>query len=460
MTPSFNYWSLVLDTLRTKISASHFQSWFNTLGFDSLTAEGRKIILTAPSEFHKSFVTKKYSKDLQEAIQKYYPKVIHVDFKVVEPEQRKVQEFIELADKPQEKIPEAVEAYLPSKNISSLNQKYTFENFVITRNVEFAYNVSKGIVKEPGSLYNPLFLHSPVGLGKTHLVQSIGHAFTEEFPSKNIKYVPAETLFNQFYFALNKKEVDKFREFYQDVDLLLVDDIQFISGKEVFQEVFFHLFNTLHQANKQIVFTSDRAPQELVGITERLVSRFGSGLVVDLPRPDVEDRVSILRYKAEKLQLALSDEILRQIAGRVTSNVRELEGALNKIRAILTQDPGRTIEVEDIARLFRQDPTYDFQVQLSPEAINLAVCKVLSVQPEELLGTSREKNIALARQLSFYLYKTELDLSFPLIGKLFGGKDHSTVMHGVKKIQKLLDQNDIQITQKLNLAKDLLSKIH
>ena len=461
LTPTFNYWTLVLDNLRTKVSASNFQSWFGNLVFEGITSEGRKIVLTAPSEFHRNYIQKKFAKELQESISKYYPKVIHIEYKVSEtPTVSKVQEFLDLAEQANpenENEPKKIDAYLPAKTLSNLNPKYTFENFVVTRNYEFIYQVSNGVINEPGTLYSPLFIHSPVGLGKTHLLQSIGHTFLEKNPSKIIKYVPAETLFNQFYFALSKKEVDKFREYYANVDLLLIDDIQFIAGKEAFQEIFFHLFNTLHQANKQLIITSDKPPKELIGVADRLVSRFESGLVTDIPRPDLEDRITILKDKSRRMQLNLSDDVLRVVAERVVTNVRELEGALNKLRALKLQDPNREITTTLVLALFRDQPVLDLNMHLTPERINQVVCKILNVTTDQLLSTSRERNIALARQISFYLYKTELELSFPLIGRMFGGRDHTTVMHGVNKVKTLVANNDQSTINKIQLAKQLLS---
>lgn len=460
MSDNFNYWSLVLDTLRTKVSASNFQSWFSPLQFENVTNEGRKVVLVAPSEFHRNYLTKKFSKILQESINKYYPKVIHIEYKIQESNGReKIQEFLDLADTSStQEEPTVIDAYLPAKNLSNLNTKYTFENFVVTRNYEFVYQVALGVVNEPGTLYSPLFIHSPVGLGKTHLLQAIGHTFLEKDPAKNIKYIPSETLFNQYYHALSKKEVDKFREYYADVDLLLIDDIQFIGGKNAFQEIFFHLFNTLHQANKQIIITSDKSPKDLIGVAERLVSRFESGLVTDIPRPDLEDRITILKDKAKRLKLSLSNEVFQFLAERITNNVRELEGALNKIRALIIQDPIRDISVDLVKRMFKDQPqNFTIEVSISPDKINQVVSKVLNIKPEQLLSSNRDKNTALARQIGFYLYKTELNLSFPHIGKLFGGRDHSTVMHGYRKVKELIEQNNPEVVNQVQLAKQLLN---
>lgn len=460
MSDNFNYWSLVLDTLRTKVSASNFQSWFSPLKFESVTNEGRKILLIVPSEFHRNYLTKKFSQTLQEAINKYYPKVIHIEYRVEEaPQKEKVQEFLDLVDSnTSNEEPTVIDAYLPAKNLSNLNTRYSFENFVVTRNYEFVYQVALGVINEPGTLYSPLFIHSPVGLGKTHLLQAIGHAFLEKDPSKNIKYVPSETLFNQYYHALSKKEVDKFREYYAGVDLLLIDDIQFIGGKNTFQEIFFHLFNTLHQANKQIIITSDKSPKDLIGVAERLVSRFESGLVTDVPRPDLEDRITILKDKAKRMRLNLPEDVFRLLGEKITTNVRELEGALNKLKALLAQDPTREIDTIIVQRLFKDQPQqFAIEVSISPEKINQVISKILNIKPEQLLSSNRDKNTALARQISFYLYKTELNLSFPHIGKLFGGRDHSTVIHGYRKIKQLIEEKNSEVINQVQLAKQLLN---
>jgi chromosomal replication initiator protein len=316
-----------------------------------------------------------------------------------------------------------------------------------------------------GKLYNPLFIHSKVGLGKTHLLQAIGNKTLEVKPNYNIKYIPAETFINQWIISLQRKETNYFREYYNSIDLLLIDDIQFFAGKESTQEVFFHIFNYLHQNNKQIVLTSDKPPQDLIGIPERLVSRFNSGMVVDIFPPELEDRLSILKDKVARLNLPLDDQKIFKIAQAINTNIRDLEGVLNKIQARIRLMPHLEFtdqELESLLSVYQGQITNPDLLTKSidtvtPETILQTVCRLFSIDKSDLLGSSREKNVALARQIAFWLCKHELDLSYPVIGKLFGGRNHTTVMHGYNKIQELLE-NDHKIKDKIILAKKILSK--
>ena len=482
MSTNFNYWSQVLENLRSKISGSNYQAWFNAIEFDALGSEGRKIVLMAPSEFHKSYIEKKFSGELRESINKFYPKVIHLEIKIkdhVKALPNQTQDPLDLKvakDRSQKDISESsitqtesgniqVASYLPRKNLNNLNPKYTFESLIVTKSNEFTVNLAKGVVNQLGTLYNPLFIYSSVGLGKTHLLQAIGHKVLEQDPTLNIKYVPSDTFFNQFYLALTKGEAGKFREYYESVDLLLIDDIQFIGGKEGFQNEFFHIFNLLTQSNKQIIFTSDRTPKDLIGVEERLVSRFEMGMITDIFKPDIDDRTAILRDKLERLGTTLSESHIQLIAQKVDTNIRELEGILNKIKAVMSSNPGE--ELSDRALLNILTPYIKGNVNIerttvqvsTPDKVNAAVCRLYGISHEDLMGDSRRKDIAAARQMAFWFYKHDLKLSYPHIGRLVGGRDHSTVMHGCSKINVLLKQNDPDIISKINLCKEMLAQI-
>lgn len=484
MTNNFNYWELVLDNLKTKISSSNYQAWFSDIEFDALNNEGRKIILRAPSEFHKSYIEKKFNTELREAINKYYPKVIHLEIKlkpngtVVSTKTKKqIQDPLDLQvakdrKKSAKEEPQTVEtqtefpSYLPRKNINNLNPRYTFENLIVTKSNEFTVNLCKGVVNELGTLYNPLFIYAPVGLGKTHLIQAVGHKVLEQNPSLHIKYVPSDTFFNQFYLALTKGEAEKFRNYYSSIDLLLVDDIQFIGGKEGFQNELFHLFNLLHQANKQIIFTSDRTPKDLIGVEDRLVSRFEWGMVTDIQRPDIDDRMAILKNKLEQHGVTLSQEHMYLVAEKVDTNIRELEGIINKIKAIINVSSDKSITdralLQILSQYLKQKPNaaeLDKISTITPEKINLAITRIFGITENELNGTSRRKDIAVARQFAFYLYKDVLDLSYPHIGKFFGGRDHTTIMHGCRKVDMLIKKGDQKTITKLNLLKELLKTL-
>ncbi len=475
-TQNFNYWTLVLEHLRSKISGSNYQAWFSNIEFDAIGNEGRKLVIYAPSEFHKQYIEKKFNVELRESVNKYYPKVIHLEIRIKEQEKvpkKQIQDSLDLKVAQERKLEklevtptedrEKIASYLPRKNLNNLNPKYTFENLVVIKSNEFTVNLAKGIVQELGTLYNPLFIHSPVGLGKTHLLQAVGHAVLEKNPELNIKYVPSDTFFNQFYLALTKGEAQKFRDFYSSVDLLLVDDIQFIGGKEGFQNEFFHLFNLLHQSNKQIIFTSDRNPKELIGIEDRLVSRFEWGMVTDIQKPDFDDRMAILQDKLQRANLVLSPEHTQLIAEKVNTNIREMEGVINKIRAVLNASVDKELSdralLSVLGQYIKQSAANAENADLlvaNPDRINMAVCRIFGITPEELLGSSRKANVAEARQITCWLYKNDLTLSFPHIGRLLGGRDHSTIMHAVRKIEVLIKQKDARIISKVNLVKQFL----
>lgn len=472
---NFNYWPQVLDYLRSKIPGSNFTAWFSGLEFKGLNNEGRKIVLTAPSDFHKKYIEKKFNVELRESINKFYPKVIHLEIKIKEGERgakKQVQDALDLKVAEQRKISqtevdiendkEKIASYLPRKNLNNLNPKYTFENFVITKSNEFTVNLAKGVVVELGTLYNPLFIHSPVGLGKTHLIQAVGHAVLEKNPSLNIKYVPSDTFFNQFYLALTKGETHKFRDFYSSVDLLLVDDIQFIGGKEGFQNQLFHIFNLLHQENKQIIFTSDRNPKDLIGVEDRLVSRFEWGMVTDIQKPDQNDILLILNDKLKRAGIILKDEQANLIAEKVNDNIRELEGVINKIKAVLSTEIDKELSQRGLLKILEPylDQKTDSKLaydtkKINPEKVMDAVCKVYMVEKDDILGSNRKAAVAEARQVCFWIMKQELGMSFPMIGKSFGGRDHSTIIHGVKKLQKMIDNRENNINTKIGLIKQI-----
>ncbi len=468
-----DYWPLVLEDLRGRISNTNFKAWLAHTDFVEVQENGRKIVVSVPSDFHRKYIDSKFRRDLQESVKKYYPQVIHLGYQINKPakEVQEIQQTLSLEpgdasnkvnNQPDtDSEPEKLSSYLPKKSLNNLNPKYSFENFVVTRNNALVAGVAGAVAEELGNLYNPLFIHSKVGLGKTHLLQAIGGKAIENKPGFNIKYIPAETFINQWILSLQRKETNLFRDYYNSIDLLLIDDIQFFAGKESTQEVFFHVFNQLHQNNKQIILTSDKGPQELVGIAERLVSRFGSGMVVDITRPELEDRLSILQDKVARMQLLLNPSQLQTIAERVQSNVRDLEGALNKIQARIRLMPGREFTDQDLEQILSSYNQAEQNLSMpmtdqSPDAILQAICRIFSLQKSDLMGSSREKNVAMARQLAFWFYKHELDLSYPTIGKLFGGRNHTTIMHGYNKIQNLLNK-DPKVKDKIMMTKKILA---
>jgi chromosomal replication initiator protein len=470
MPTTHNYWPLVLDNLKSQISGSNYKAWFSRLEFVSTSNQGRKIILGVPSLFNKNYIENRYKGELKDAVSKYFPQVIHIDFQINKTEEELTpivsqQEIISnLEEHPRLQAnlsadQEKSSSYLPKKNINNLNPRYTFENFVVAEHNEMAVNISKAVVDQPGTLYNPVFLYGGVGLGKTHLMQAVGQKMLEKNPSYNIKYIPSETFLNQFQLAIRKGEMEQFKNYYRNVDLLLIDDIQFLAGKESTQTEFFHTFNTLHQLNKQIILSSDKQPSDIKGIEERLLSRFSMGMVVDIAKPDLESRIAILNYKVEQMKLKLTTEQIYLVASAVDTNVRELEGVLNKIKGKMMFALDSEFSDSDLEQILITHKKTNLTAHLNSrtshtDRIFQAVCKFFSVEKKEIVGPSRQQNIALARQFLMWFFKHELGYSYVSIGKMFGDRDHSTVMHATSKIDGLR-KRDFKIQEKINLIREL-----
>ncbi len=325
---------------------------------------------------------------------------------------------------------------------SVLNSKYTFETFVIGKGNQMAHAAALVVAEDPGSIYNPLFFYGGVGLGKTHLMHAIGHQMLLKRPNAKIKYVSSENFTNEFITSIQKNKMEEFRNEYRTVDLLLVDDIQFLVNKEGTQEEFFNTFEELYRNNKQIVLTSDRLPNEIPTLPQRLVSRFAWGLSVDITPPDLETRTAILRKKAEAENLEIPDDTLSYIAGQIDSNIRELEGALVRVQAfaaIQSADITTSLAAEALKAL----KASHHLSQVSILQIQEEVAKYYHLQVKDLKGKKRVKNIVVPRQIAMYLSRELTDNSLPKIGAEFGGKDHTTVIHAHEKIQQLLQQDTI-----------------
>jgi chromosomal replication initiator protein len=325
-------------------------------------------------------------------------------------------------------------------NASGLTGKYTFDTFVIGSGNRFAHAAARAVAEAPARAYNPLFIYGGVGLGKTHLLQAIGHQVLTHKPTARITYVSSERFTNELINAIRDDKMVDFRNRYRNVDVLLIDDIQFLAGKERTQEEFFHTFNTLHESSRQLIISSDRPPREIPTLEDRLRSRFESGLIADIQPPDYETRIAILRKKAEVDAIALPDEVAQYIAQRISSNIRELEGALSRLRAhvAMTRQP---ISVELAAEILKELLPQARIRPISITAIQRAVAEFFGIRVEEMKAKRRTKGVAFPRQVAMYLSRELTDASLPRIGEEFGGRDHTTVMHACQRVKDMLIQD-------------------
>ena len=421
-------WNELKATYQKDLSPASYNTWIETA--NPRTLDQNQLVVEVPSKIHKEYWEKNLATKIVEV--GYMLSGNEIIPRFITGEEAEQEEVVE------EKNPK-VAAPSPLKK-AMLNPKYTFDTFVIGKGNQMAHAAALVVAEDPGSIYNPLFFYGGVGLGKTHLMHAIGHQMLQSQPNAKVKYVSSETFANDFINSIQNKTAEEFRQEYRNVDLLLVDDIQFFAEKEATQEEFFHTFNALYNEGKQIVLTSDRLPNEIPKLQERLVSRFAWGLSVDITPPDLETRTAILRKKAAAERLEIPDDTLSYIAGQIDSNIRELEGALVRVQAFAAMNS------EDISTSLAADALKTLKSgkghpQLSILQIQEEVAKYYHIQLKDLKGKKRVKSIVVPRQIAMYLARELTDNSLPKIGAEFGGKDHTTVIHAHEKIQQLMDSS-------------------
>ena len=409
----------IQDRLKEKVGLHNFETWIKPLHVTDV--RDGAVTIEVPSTLFRDWLNDNYIETIQAEYSRHYDEPVSITLSV-NPATGSDHEQTRPARKTRQSEP------------STLIPRYTFENFVVGASNQFAHAACLAVANRPAENYNPLFIYGGVGLGKTHLVNAVGHRLVQQNPGQKVIYTTFESFMNQLIGSLRRDHMNEFKSYYRNIDVLILDDIQFIAGKERTQEEFFHTFNSLYESHKQIIITSDRFPKEIPKLEDRLRNRFEWGLTADIQPPDIETRIAILIKKAEEEEIDLPQDVTNFLATNIWSNVRELEGALTSLGAFASLT--RVEITTDLAKEVLQHTLKDNQKQVTVRNIQKAICEHFDVKISELKSKRRTKNLALARQMAMYLCRKFTATSFPAIGAEFGGRDHSTVIHAAKTIEK------------------------
>ena len=415
-------WQQALDVLRERIEPEDYDNFVRPLQL--VAARDKNILLEAPSRLAVDFIARRYLDVIEEVLSQIVGFQVRV---LLEPPRMGQQELFPLSVPPP-----ASAGGARSRRMSSLIPKYTFDNFVVGTSNQFAHAASKAVANQPGDHYNPLFIYGGVGLGKTHLVNAIGHLLLERSSERRVMYLSSESFMNELIAALRRDRMDEFKGRFRRVDVLILDDVQSLAGRERTQEEFFHTFNSLYESRRQIVLTSDKFPKEIPDLEERLRNRFEWGLIADIQPPDMETRVAILQKKAEAEHIDLPHDVAMFLASSISSNVRELEGSLTRLGAFASLNKCE-LSV-DFARQVLQGILHERDSSITIEAIQKVICDFFHIRPADLRSKRRSRSLAQSRQVAMYLCRRFTHASFPSIGDHFGGRDHSTVIHATQVV--------------------------
>lgn len=423
-------WTKTVEAIGSKVGSQTFDLWFRPLKILQLL--DHQIVLEVPNKFFKEWIEDHYPSIISDTMEGLLNRQVSVKFKILEKKEDPALKKIESRQ-------ENRRVKLASRGIF-LNPKFVFESFVVGASNQFANAAARAVADAPGKAYNPLFIYGGVGLGKTHLMNAIGNAIIDKKGNVKLLYAPAEQFTNEFVYSMRNDRMDEFKSKYRSLDVLIIDDIQFIAGKSGTQEEMFHTFNALYDTHKQIVFSSDRPPKDISPITERLRSRFGMGLIADIQTPDVETKMAILGKKSEMEGVQLPEDVSFFLASKIKSNIRDLEACMIRLGAHSSLT-AQTITV-DMAKNVLKDLIHDEEKALTVDYIQKIVCEYFGLKIQDIKAKKRTRDIAFPRQVAMYLSKTLTDSSLSEIGKGFGGKDHSTVIHACKLIEERMKKDE------------------
>ncbi len=449
MSTSIDYKTLWEDTLKKielDISRPNFKTWFKDTFI--YKCDNGIIQIGVPNAFVRDWLNKKFNKVILKNLRENHDNIRSVEYIVSKLEKDRVFEKNKVEDSTNSF---SLSDYYINKE-DNLNPRYVFDNFVIGPFNELAFAASQAIIKQPGIVYNPLFIYGNTGHGKTHLIQSIGNQIKKNHADKKVYYITSEQYYSEYINAVQANKVTQFKEKYRKYDVIIMDDIQFLSKKEKTQEELFHLFNTLYDNNKQIIFSSDQHPNFIPGLEDRLKSRFNQGMIVDIPKPDHESRIAILRSKVNKNEINIDDKIIDFLAQTIEGNIRELEGTVNSI-VCQTQLKGRTLSFNEIKNLIKNTAKPKKMVSVN-ELIKI-VSDFFNIEEKSICDKTRRKEVVKPRQITMYILREDFQISYPTIGEKLGGRDHTTVIHSCDKIRRDLEI-DNTLLQQLNQIRSML----
>ncbi|MFC1467176.1 chromosomal replication initiator protein DnaA [Verrucomicrobiota bacterium] len=441
-------WQDTCKRLHDILSKDIYERWIAVISFKSF--EGNTFYLSVENDFYMSWLEENYIPLIRNALTTVSGETYDITLSVDAPDSQE--------PKP-EKAPRKTKAkkeVTKNANNSNLKESYTFNDFIIGPSNSFSHAAAMAVAQSPSKAYNPLFIYGSTGLGKTHLMQAIGNHVVSSNSSKKVRYLSCETFINEYIDALQKRTLTKFRNKYRNVDVLLLDDVHFLIGKQQMQEEFFHTFNALHNNHKQIILTCDRPASELSQLQERLISRFEWGLVTELQIPDIETRIAIIRQKAEDMNLKLPDELMVFLAERISANIRRLEGALIRVASYVSL-MGREIDRTGIEHLLKDTLDQEQAMEVTVESIQRIVADHFSIGVADILSKKRPKNIAWPRQIAMYLTRSMTEHSLPVIGESFGGRNHATVLHAYNSVSGKIEADD-SLRQTIGVLKQKIDK--